>query len=148
MNTLAEHALNSPLNIYVLLRFQETGLWTESLITGDGSESQSPSLFPVVQKIQTFILLNECWVFNLECWHFLLSTVIKLYPGNHHLTYEREWNSRVSEDMVHETRKGTQMHNIILVKGQQGKWPGDFPNIVSALLPHATPQGLCFLLFL
>ena len=60
MNTSAEHALNSPLNIYVLLRFQETGLWTESLITGDGSESQSPSLFPVVQKIQTFILLNEC----------------------------------------------------------------------------------------
>ena len=40
------------------------------------------------------------------------------------------------------------MHNIIPVKRQQGKGPGDFPNIVSALLPQDTPQGLCFLLSL
>ena len=83
-----ENSLNP--NIYALLRFQETGILTESLITGHGSEYQCPSLFLAVQKIQTLILLNECWVFNLECWHFLLSTVIKLYPRNHHLTYERE----------------------------------------------------------
>ena len=51
-----------------------------------------------------------------------------------------------SEDMVCETRKGTQMHNIIPVKRQQGKGPGDFPNIVSALLPQATHKGCvsCF----
>ena len=51
-----------------------------------------------------------------------------------------------SEDMVCETRKGTQMHNIIPVKRQQGKGHRDSPNILSALLPQATPQGTCFLL--
>jgi hypothetical protein len=48
--------------------------------------------------------------------------------------------------MVQETRKGTQMHDIIPVKRQQGKGHGDSPNILSALLPQATPQGL-FLAF-
>ena len=55
-------------------------------------------------------------------------------------------NFKSSEDMVQETRKGTQMHDIIPVKRQQGKGHGDSPNILSALLPQATPQGLCFLL--
>ena len=40
------------------------------------------------------------------------------------------------------------MDKIIPVKRQQGEGPGDFPYIVSALLPQATPQGLCFLLSL
>ena len=55
-------------------------------------------------------------------------------------------NFKSSEDMVQETRKGTQMHDIIPVKRQQGKGHGESPNILSALLPQATPQGLCFLL--
>ena len=38
------------------------------------------------------------------------------------------------------------MHNIIPVKGQQGKGPGDFA--IVSLLPQDTPQGLCFLLSL
>lgn len=49
------------------------------------------------------------------------------------------------EDMVCETRRGTQMHNITPVKGQ-GKGPGNFA-IVSTLLPQDTPQGLCFFYF-
>ena len=38
------------------------------------------------------------------------------------------------------------MDKIIPVQRQQGEGPGDFPYIVSALLPQATLQGLCFLL--
>ena len=38
------------------------------------------------------------------------------------------------------------MDKKMTVKRQQGKGPGDFPYIVSALLPQANPQGLCFLL--
>ena len=57
---------------------------------GHWSQPQCPSFFPEVQKLQTFILLTECWVFNVECWQFLSCMVIKLYSGNHHLTYERE----------------------------------------------------------
>ena len=37
------------------------------------------------------------------------------------------------------------MHNIIPVKGQQGKGPGDFA--IVSLLPQDTPQGLCFFYF-
>ena len=35
---------------------------------GHWSQPQCPSFFPEVQKLQTFILLTECWVFNVECW--------------------------------------------------------------------------------
>ena len=90
-----ECALNSPWNIYALLRFQEIGLLIDWVI-GHWPELQCPSFFPEVQKLQTFILLTECWVFNLECWQFLLCVVIKLYSRYHHLTYEREYISRVS----------------------------------------------------
>ena len=40
------------------------------------------------------------------------------------------------------------MDKIITVKRQQGKGPGDFRYVVSALFPQATPQELCFLLSL
>lgn len=40
------------------------------------------------------------------------------------------------------------MDKIITVKRQQGKGPGDFRYIVSALFPQATPQELRFLLSL
>ena len=67
------HHLESSLNpnIYELLRFQETGLLIEELVFGHWSESQCPSFFPKAQKLQTFILLIERWVFNLECLVFL-----------------------------------------------------------------------------
>ena len=100
-----EHAQNSPWNIYTMLRSQDIGLLIESLVIGHWSESQYPSLFRKVQKIQTFILLTECWVFNLECWQFLLCMVVKLYSGNHHLAYEREQISRVSGGLGNGNRK-------------------------------------------
>ena len=67
------HHLESSLNpnIYELLRFQETGLLIEELVFGHWSESQCLSFFPEAQKLQTFILLIERWVFNLECLVFL-----------------------------------------------------------------------------
>ena len=34
------------------------------------------------------------------------------------------------------------MDKIEIVKRQQGKGPGDFCNIVSAMVPHPTVQGL------
>jgi len=52
--------------------------------------------------------------------------VIKLYSGNHHLTYERKQISRVSGGLVNETGKGSNMDKIITVKRQQWKGPGDF----------------------
>ena len=93
-----EHAQNSPWNIYATLRSQDIDLLIESLIIVHWSLIwvSAPIPLPRVQKIQTFILLTECWVFNLECWQFLLCVVIKLYSRYHHLTYEREYISRVS----------------------------------------------------
>ena len=76
-------------NISVLLRFQEIALLIVSLAIGDWFESQCPSLFPEVQKLHTFIVLNECWVLRNERWEFLYCMVIKLCSGNHHLTCER-----------------------------------------------------------
>jgi len=52
--------------------------------------------------------------------------VIKLYSGNHHLTYEREQILRVSGGLVHETKKESNMDKTITLKRQQRKGPGDF----------------------
>ena len=123
-----ENSLNP--NIYALLRFQETGFLIEALVFGHWSESQCPSLFPEMQKLWTFILLIECWVFNLECLVFLQCVVIELYSRNHHLTYETEYISRVSGGLLHETGKGSNMEKIITVKRQQGEGPGDFCSIL------------------
>ena len=67
-----------------------TQVWLiKPLAIGDWFESQCPSLFPEVQKLHTFIVLNECWVLRNERWEFLYCMVIKLCSGNHHLTCER-----------------------------------------------------------
>ena len=47
-----------------------------------------------------------------------------------------------------EIRKGSNMDEIITVKRQQGKGPGHFHYVISALLPQSTTQGLNFLLSL
>ena len=52
------------------------------------------------------------------------------------------------EALVMEIGKRSSMNEIITVKKQQGKGPGHFCYIVSALLPQATLQGLSFLLSL
>ena len=48
--------------------------------------------------------------------------------------------------LVHETGKGSTRIRKITVKKGQGKGPGDFCNIVPALVPQPTTQGL-FLAF-
>ena len=76
-----------------------------SIGVGHWSESQCPSLFPEMQKLWTFILLIECWVFSFECLVLLQCVVIELYSRNHHLTYETEYISRVSGGLLQWNRK-------------------------------------------
>ena len=85
------------------------------------SESQCPSVIPKVQNLQTCIVLTECGVFNTEFWQFLQCMVIKLYSGNHHLTYEREQIWRVSGGLVHETGKVSNTDKKMTVFWLQGK---------------------------
>ena len=47
--------------------------------------------------------------------------VVKLYSGNHHLTYEREYIARVSGGLVHDTGKGSNMDKKMTVKKDKGR---------------------------
>ena len=108
------------------------------------------SALPSFARFETTNLHSPHWVLSIQ------SRVLAIPLEYCYQTVSRKsspdlWKRvdfKSSEDMVCETRKGTQMHNIIPVKRQQGKGHRDSPNILSALLPQATPQGLCYLLSL
>ena len=144
---LVEHTLNSQWNIYALLKFLQTGLLIESLIIGHWSESEGPSLFPKVPKYKPLFssprVEYSIWSVGNSSAVWLSNCIPEI------ITWPmKESKFRVWGDLVHETRKETNMNKKIPVKRQPGKRPRGFPYIVSALLPQATPQGLCFLLSL
>ena len=107
-----------------------------ALPSSPGSRTCKPLISSLSGEYSISSVGNSSWVLLSNCIPEIITWPMK------------ERNFKSSEDIVCETRKGTQMHNMIPVKRQWEKGPGDFPYTVSALLPHATPQGLCFLLSL
>ena len=138
-----ENSLNP--NIYALLRFQETDLLIEALVFGHWSESQCLSLFPEGRNYKPLFSSLSVEYSILSVWYSSSVWLSNCIPEIITWPMKESKFQEFQEACFNETGKGSNMEKIITVKRQQGKGPGDFCNIVSAMIPHPTAQGLCFL---
>ena len=102
--------------------------------------------FTLPRGAETTNLYSPHWVLSTQSWVFGIPLVYgyrivfqKSSPDLWKRVHFKSFRTPASWN-----RNGSNMDKIEIVKRQQGKGPGDFCNIVSAMVPHPTVQGLCF----
>ena len=132
-------------NIYALLRFQETGFLIEALVLViDLNLSARPSS-PRCRNYKPLFSLLSAEYLILSVWYSSSVWLSNCIPEIITWPMKESKFQEFQEACFNETGNGSNMEKIITVKRQQGKGPGDFCSIVSAMIPHPTSQGLCFL---